>query len=88
MVNEILDEARESMDKAVGALKKEMTKVRTGRASTNLLDDVRVEYYGVPTPLSQVATLSARSRVFSRSSRGRKTCFRRLKKRCSRLILA
>ncbi len=59
MVNEILDEARESMDKAVGALKKEMTKVRTGRASTNLLDDVRVEYYGVPTPLSQVATLSA-----------------------------
>ena len=59
MVNEILDEARESMDKAVGALKKEMTKVRTGRASTSLLDDVRVEYYGVPTPLSQVATLSA-----------------------------
>ncbi len=59
MVDEILGEARESMDKAVGALKKEMTKVRTGRASTNLLDDVRVEYYGVPTPLSQVATLSA-----------------------------
>jgi ribosome recycling factor len=36
-----------------------MTKVRTGRASTALLDDVKVEYYGVPTPLSQVATLSA-----------------------------
>ncbi len=59
MVDEVLDEARAAMDKAVKALKKEMTKVRTGRASTSLLDDVRVDYYGVPTPLSQVATLSA-----------------------------
>ncbi len=59
MVDEVLGEARAAMDKAVKALKKEMTKVRTGRASTSLLDDVRVDYYGVPTPLSQVATLSA-----------------------------
>ncbi|MFO7576111.1 MAG: ribosome recycling factor [Pelovirga sp.] len=58
MVDEVLRETRGAMDKAVKALKKEMTKVRTGRASTSLLDDVRVEYYGVPTPLSQVATLS------------------------------
>ncbi len=46
------------MEKAVKALRKEMSKVRTGRASTSLLDDVMVEYYGMPTPLSQVATLS------------------------------
>lgn len=59
MVNEVLNEAKDAMDKAVKALKKEMAKVRTGRASISLLDDVRVEYYGVPTPLSQVATLSA-----------------------------
>lgn len=59
MVDEVLSEAKAAMDKAVKALKKEMTKVRTGRASTSLLDDVRVDYYGVPTPLSQVATLSA-----------------------------
>ena len=59
MVEEVLSEARAAMDKAVKALKKEMTKIRTGRASTNLLDDVRVDYYGVPTPLNQVATLAA-----------------------------
>lgn len=58
MIDEVLSEARTAMDKAVKALKKEMTKVRTGRASTALLDDVRVDYYGVPTPLNQVATLS------------------------------
>lgn len=46
------------MDKAVEALKKDMTKVRTGRASTTLLDDVMVDYYGTPTPLNQVGTLS------------------------------
>ncbi|OEU76554.1 MAG: ribosome recycling factor [Desulfuromonadales bacterium C00003093] len=58
MIDEVLSEVRSAMDKAVKALKKEMSKVRTGRASTSLLDDVRVDYYGVPTPLSQVATLS------------------------------
>jgi len=58
MIDEILSEARTAMDKAVKSLKREMAKVRTGRASVSLLDDVKVDYYGVPTPLSQVATLS------------------------------
>jgi len=58
MINEVMSEARTAMDKAIKSLKKEMTKVRTGRASISLLDDVRVDYYGVPTPLSQVATLA------------------------------
>ncbi len=58
MVKEVLSETRAAMDKAVKSLKKGMTKIRTGRASLSLLDDVKVEYYGVPTPLSQVATLS------------------------------
>jgi ribosome recycling factor len=58
MVDEVLGEARAAMDRAVSALKKDMTRVRTGRASTTLLDNVKVDYYGVPTPLSQVATLS------------------------------
>jgi len=58
MINEALSEARAAMDKAVKSLKREMAKVRTGRASVSLLDDVKVDYYGVPTPLSQVATLS------------------------------
>ena len=51
MVNEVLSETRAAMDKAVKSLRKEMTKVRTGRASISLLDDVKVDYYGVPTPL-------------------------------------
>ncbi len=59
MINEVMSEARAAMDKAVKSLKKELTKIRTGRASTSLLDDVRIDYYGVSTPLSQVATLSA-----------------------------
>lgn len=59
MIDEVLSESKTAMDKAVKALKKEMTKIRTGRATVSLLDDVRVDYYGVPTPLSQVATLSA-----------------------------
>ena len=58
MIDEVFSDARSAMEKAIKALKKEMTKVRTGRASTALLDDVKVEYYGVLTPLSQVATLS------------------------------
>lgn len=58
MLDDVLREARASMDKAIKALKRDMAKVRTGRASVSLLDDVRVDYYGTPTPLSQVATLS------------------------------
>ncbi len=59
MIDEVMTEVRAAMDKAVKALRKEMTRIRTGRASTSLLNDVRVDYYGVPTPLTQVATLSA-----------------------------
>ena len=45
------------MDKAIGDLQHNMAQVRTGRASVTLLDSVRVDYFGTPTPLSQVATL-------------------------------
>lgn len=58
MIDEIINEAKEKMDKSVGALKKELQKIRTGRASLNILDDVRVDYYGTPTPLNQIASLS------------------------------
>ena len=58
MYNDVLKEAKDGMNKAVDSLKKELTKVRTGRASISLLDDVRVDYYGTPTPLSQVGTLA------------------------------
>ena len=54
----VFEELKENMDKAIRALEKSFSKVRTGRASLALLDGIKVEYYGVPTPLNQVATLS------------------------------
>ena len=54
----IMTEAKSGMDKALEALQKGFGRVRTGRASLSLLDGVRVEYYGTPTPLSQVASLA------------------------------
>ncbi len=58
MYDDILTDAKGGMHKAIDSLKKELTKVRTGRASISLLDDVRVDYYGTPTPLNQVGTLA------------------------------
>lgn len=58
MIDLIISEAGEKMDKSVSALKKDLQKIRTGRASLNLLDDVRVDYYNTPTPLNQIASLS------------------------------
>ena len=57
-VNEVIDDARASMEKGLERFRKELLKVRTGRASTNLLDGVNVDYFGTPTPLNQLATLS------------------------------
>lgn len=50
--------AQEKMEGAVRSLNNELTKVRTGRANTSILDDVQIEYYGAMTPLNQVAGLS------------------------------
>ena len=54
----IFEELKEEMDRAIGALEKSFSKVRTGRASLSLLDGIKVEYYGALTPLNQVASLS------------------------------
>lgn len=58
MINEVLQETEDRMAKSVKAFEKEMAKVRTGRASTALLDNVRVDYYGTSTPLNQMASIS------------------------------
>ena len=55
----IFTELQKEMDHSVGALRKELSKLRTGRASTALLEHVVVQYYGATTPLNQLATLSA-----------------------------
>lgn len=56
---EIIKDAKTRMEKALEDFKHKLTTVRTGRASTNLLDGITVEYYGSPTPLNQVATINA-----------------------------
>ncbi|MFO7496305.1 MAG: ribosome recycling factor [Desulfobacterales bacterium] len=58
MIAATYQETRERMAKTVAALKSEFKKVRTGRASLALLDGIRVDYYGTPTPLNQMASLS------------------------------
>ena len=54
----ILDDCDESMKKALETLKRDLTRIRTGRANLAILDGVRVEYYGSYTPLNQVAALT------------------------------
>ncbi|HOO40464.1 MAG TPA: ribosome recycling factor [Syntrophales bacterium] len=58
MTELIFEELNDNMDKALSALEKSFSKVRTGRASIALLDGIKVDYYGSATPLNQVATLS------------------------------
>ncbi|SEL67278.1 ribosome recycling factor [Stigmatella aurantiaca] len=60
MANEdVLKELKGRIDKTIDDLKRELAKVRTGRASTAILDGVRVDYYGTPTPLAGVANVNA-----------------------------
>ena len=58
MIKEILDDAEKRMKKSIESLKGELTKLRTGRAHTSLLDHVMVSYYGNDTPLNQVASVT------------------------------
>ena len=57
-LTEGIAEAKRRMHKTVGDLGRELASIRTGRASLAILDSIRVNYYGTPTPLNQVATLS------------------------------
>lgn len=58
MINDVRDDAKSRMQKSIEALKGEMSGVRTGRAHPSFLEKVQVEYYGTPTPISQVASIS------------------------------
>jgi ribosome recycling factor len=58
MINDIYQETRDSMRKSIEALKRELNRVRTGRASLSILDGIKVDYYGAPTKLNQMATLA------------------------------
>ncbi|MBU0558565.1 MAG: ribosome recycling factor [Bacteroidetes bacterium] len=58
MNNPAIDEAKSKMDKSIEAFRHEIAKIRTGKATTALLDGIRVDYYGAPSPLSQVSNVS------------------------------
>ncbi|ELX8380897.1 ribosome recycling factor [Providencia vermicola] len=58
MINEIKKDAQDRMEKSVEALKNQISKVRTGRASPSLLDGIMVDYYGAATPLRQLANVT------------------------------
>jgi ribosome recycling factor len=57
MINDITADADEGMKKAVDSFKRDLQKIRTGRANTSMLDGIKVDYYGTPTPVNQVATV-------------------------------
>ncbi|MGQ4276038.1 ribosome recycling factor [Pseudidiomarina sp. E22-M8] len=76
MINEIKLDAKQRMEKTVEALRSQVSKVRTGRAHPSLLDSVTVNYYGVETPLKQLANITIEDSrtlaltVFDKSSSG------------------
>lgn len=59
MMQDLLKDVGERMQKACEALRKELASLRTGRANPALLEKVEVDYYGVPTPINQLATITA-----------------------------
>ncbi len=54
----VYDNARERMEKAIAALERDFAKLRTGRATTSLVEDIKVDYYGTPTPVNQLASVA------------------------------
>lgn len=57
MINDITSDTEDGMKKAVESFKRDLQKIRTGRANTTMLDGIKVDYYGTPTPVNQVATV-------------------------------
>ncbi|MEM7007792.1 MAG: ribosome recycling factor [Thermodesulfobacteriota bacterium] len=58
MLNDIIDDTEQRMNKTLSAFNSELTKIRTGRASSALVDHIIVDYYGAETPINQMATVS------------------------------
>jgi ribosome recycling factor len=58
MLEDIIKDLRAGIDKAIEALRRDLAKVRTGRANAAMLDGIRIDYYGVPTPIAQMATVA------------------------------
>ncbi|MCH9739891.1 MAG: ribosome recycling factor [Epsilonproteobacteria bacterium] len=59
MLNEIYDHTKEQMEKSIEALKRDFSTLRTGKVTTNIVDHIKVDYYGTPTALNQVGNVIA-----------------------------
>jgi ribosome recycling factor len=59
MIDEVLSEAKTRMSKGIEVLQRDLTGIRTGRATPMILDNIKIDYYGTQTPLKQIATISA-----------------------------
>ena len=75
-----MDEAKEQMQNALVHLENELAKIRAGKANPKILNDVLVDYYGSPTPLSQVANITAPDPRQLQFSLGKKICLALSKK--------
>ena len=58
MIKEVMADAHQRMEKTIEALRHELMSIRTGRASPALVEHLQIDYYGTPTPLMQIATIS------------------------------
>ncbi len=81
-VDDILLDTEERMEKALAKLKGDLAGIRTGRANPGLVDSLRVEVYGSPTPIKAIASVGAPKRRRSSSARSIPARSRTSKKRC------
>nr|WP_050181420.1 ribosome recycling factor [Domibacillus robiginosus] len=58
MSQEVMNQSKEKMDKAIAAFNRELASIRAGRASANVLDRITIDYYGAPTPINQLASIN------------------------------
>ncbi|ADV47349.1 ribosome recycling factor [Nitratifractor salsuginis] len=58
MIEEIFEETRDHMDKSIEAMKRDFATLRTGKVTTQIVDNIKVDYYGTPTPLNQVGNVT------------------------------
>lgn len=82
MLDEIRADAEERMQKSIESLGHAFAKIRTGRANPRLLDGVTVEYFGVDTPLNQLASVNVEDARTLLISPWEKSCCHRSKRRC------
>nr|WP_309087107.1 ribosome recycling factor [Domibacillus sp.] len=58
MSQEVMNQSKDRMDKAISAFNRELASIRAGRASANVLDRITIDYYGAPTPINQLASIN------------------------------